>query len=489
MATTSPKRQGLTAAGAAEPAGVGLPEHDRSVTRAAARQGWQAEAAAFYSGAAGGELRFGIDVRAQQVARGRLRVAQGPTSNPTFTREDHPAQVMLDAILDAAGGSAAVLERLSVLLDVVGDGFLVGHRPDLKPLTEDDTIADLEWVVCSGTDLRASGTGTFKVPDHRGQTVHINVDHAYTARVWDPDPFEVGKPTSAVRAVLPILRELQALTMHVGAQIDSRLAGAGIFVVPQEITFPSSPEDADDDTPAGVDRFMADLAEAMMTAIEDRDSAEALVPIVLQVPAEYAGTFERITFHDGGLDETALDLREEALRRLAIGLTLPPGVLMGLEQASQWTGWLVDESFLTQSVEPMLRLIAGSLSGALRPLLRTFGEDLVVVADTTALRSRISKSEAAAAAYDRHAISAAALRAASGWDDAAAPPPEETKLRLLIEFAKSYGVLGPVMEALGMPEADPGLPPTVSQRPGADPSTPPPDAERTQPSESTREAA
>ena len=38
-------------------------------------------------------------------------------------------------------------------------------------------------------------------------------------------------PDSPVRAALPILRELVGLTQHVSAQIDSRLAGAGMLVM------------------------------------------------------------------------------------------------------------------------------------------------------------------------------------------------------------------------------------------------------------------
>src|SRR5690606_36056378 len=124
------------------------------------------------------------------------------------------------------------------------------------------------------------------------------------------------------RSSLPVLRELVSLTMMVGAQTDSRLAGAGVFIVPDEarramLRAMGKSEDSDENPLADA------LIEAMSTAISDRSSAASFTPLVLTVPGDQADAFRHISFSTP-LDKETQKLRDEAIRRLALGQDAPP---------------------------------------------------------------------------------------------------------------------------------------------------------------------
>ena len=68
--------------------------------------------------------------------------------------------------------------------------------------------------------------------------------------------------------------------MHISAQVDSRLAGAGILLVPTSATrgFKEAaglPENSEQDP------FTEALMDAMITPITDRSSAAAVVPLLV----------------------------------------------------------------------------------------------------------------------------------------------------------------------------------------------------------------
>src|SRR5207253_9143549 len=106
---------------------------------------------------------------------------------------------------------------------------------------------------------------------------------------------------SPFRALLPILREIEFLTLHVFSQIRSRLAGAGILFVNQDIDFPPPPEQPGGEAvsqPANkAQGLMVVLAEAMSAAIRDQGNPAAQVPITVTVPGELVGkAAELMTF-------------------------------------------------------------------------------------------------------------------------------------------------------------------------------------------------
>src|SRR3546814_15969461 len=86
-------------------------------------------------------------------------------------------------------------------------------------------------------------------------------------------------------------------------------------------------EDAED-----VD-FDTAFMDAMITPIRDRSSAAAVVPLTVPIPDDGTGRAAADYVHfqtfSTPSDEERRELREEAIRRLALGQDAPPEVLLG----------------------------------------------------------------------------------------------------------------------------------------------------------------
>lgn len=426
-----------------------------------------------------GELWYGINWLGNAASRARLIAAVLPAGGQEPVALDDG--VASDLVTDFAGGPAGqsqFLARAGVHLTAVGDSYFVGRtvvdEPDdpldkppvpgpggpstgLSPIgtapAADAEPAEQEWCAYS-TDEVAYDSGTWRISDGAEQ-FEIG-ENDVIMRCWRPHPRRHYEAQSPVRPALPVLRELRGLTMHVQAQIDSRLAGAGILFVPQEMTFPTGQGAQGGDATEGEDPFIRDLLDAMLTPIKDRESAAAVVPLVVKVPADTIGKIQYITFSTP-LDDKAKDLRDEALRRFALGMDMPPEIILGIGgETNHWSAWQIDESSIKLHVEPLLATICMALTvGWLRPALKAAGienaDDHVVWFDTTELRQRPNQAAEALNLHDRFAISDAALRRESGFGDEDAPTPVELLRMVLLSVAKQGGDLAPLLRALNVP--------------------------------------
>jgi hypothetical protein len=169
----------------------------------------------------------------------------------------------------------------------------------------------------------------------------LTPEQTVVTRIWRPHPRQHSEADSPTRAVLPVLREIERLSQYLLAQTDSRLAGAGIAVFPTEISFPVTAEDGTSREGSTATDLMQVLAEAMLTSISDRDSAAAVVPIVLQTPGEYVDKIKHISF-DTPLSQQIAELRQAAVGRLALGMDLPPEIITGLGDTHLWSAWQLE---------------------------------------------------------------------------------------------------------------------------------------------------
>jgi hypothetical protein len=209
---------------------------------------------------------------------------------------------------------------------------------------------------------------------------------------------------------------------------------------------------------------MASLADAMMTPIEDPSSPSAIVPIVVTAPDDVIDKPRLLTFWSE-LDAASMGLRNEAIRRFALGMDLPPEQVLGMSgtstgassgTVSHWGAWQVEESTIKLHIEPMLDVIVNALTvGYLRPLI----DDSVAVVgyDSAALRLRPDRSKEAFELYDRGLISATALLRENGFDDDDTPTSEEFERWLTIKVASGSATPEQVQAALGVLGVDLGL--------------------------------
>lgn len=482
-APTRPAARTLTAA-ASRPTRTGSAAKTASAptTRAGAALGsrsWQTEAWAAYDEV--GEERFLASTLAGRLSQARLYVQHKPLTGPHSSLRDDPTDVtdtasgptaaLAEAVLAALGASqqdlGQMLQRLATNLFVAGEGWLVGvprhvideaspsAAPAVTAPSPDPALTDLVWRVLAVTEVSSVGRDGRAVRLNLGTDgsapVEVSSDEVYMVRVWRPHPARYWEADSPTRACLPILRELIGLTRHISAQIDSRLAGAGILVVPSSASAALASDAADSSAYGAPDPFVAALMDSMLRPIENRDDASAVVPLVVTVPDEAADKMSHLTFSTA-LDSGARDLRDEAIRRLALAQDAPPELLLGSGAMNHWGAWLTREDTVTTHIEPVLALICDALTSQyLRPVLLSAGlsEDevrtLSVGYDVSALVARPNRSEEALNLHRAGAVSDEALREASGFDDSDAKPLDERALmQALAMVSKRPDLMGTI---------------------------------------------
>lgn len=440
---------------------------------------WQAEAWAAYDEV--GEERFLASTLAGRLSQARLYVQHKPATGPHSSLRDDETDAtdtapaasaaLAEAVLAALGASqqdlGQMLQRLATNLFVAGEGWLVGvprhvidevspsSAPAVTAPSPDPSLNDLVWRVLAVTEVSAIGSDGRTVRLNLGTDgsapVEVSASEVYMVRVWRPHPARYWEADSPTRACLPILRELIGLTRHISAQIDSRLAGAGILVVPSSASAALAADAADASAYDAPDPFVAALMDSMLRPIENRDDASAVVPLVVTVPDEAADKMSHLTF-SSALDSGARDLRDEAIRRLALAQDAPPELLLGSGAMNHWGAWLTREDTVTTHIEPVLALICDALTSQyLRPVLLSAGlsEDevrtLSVGYDVSALVARPNRSEEALNLHRAGAVSDEALREASGFDDSDAKPLDERALmQALAMVSKRPDLMGTI---------------------------------------------
>lgn len=391
---------------------------------------WQIEAWDMYDLV--GELRFLASNLAGQASKAHLYVGKQTQKEETPEKVDDP---MINDLLEAVGGSAQarsqLIHRLMLNLFIAGEGWQVGIPREEEDaagnsyLDVSDDPADYDWRMMSVSEVSVN-TVTSKIElNIDNEKREYDLDDVYLIRVWRPHPRHWWQADSPTRSSLPILRELVGLTMHVSAQVESRLAGAGMLIVPQSAQRALQVAAGLDENESPTDEFTDALIESMLTPVADRSSASALVPLVVTVPDEAANAFNYLNFSKP-LDSEARNLRDEAIRRLALGMDAPPELLLGTAGMNHWGGWLVQEETVTTHIEPPLNLICEAMTTQyLWPALQEMGyadyQDYVIAYDVDHLITRPNLASDALSLHDKGVLSDEALRRVSGFNDTDAP--------------------------------------------------------------------
>lgn len=372
---------------------------------------WQQEAYSLYDQV--GELRYVAQTVGNGVGTATFGLTRDEDSSPIRLDEMdalNPTDRIAEELLADVLGDRIAAE-LAVGVFIAGEAMLIGH-----PDPDDPTMQ--RWGAYSPVECRERA-GKIVIGG-----VEYNPDDLTIIRIWRPHPADSTQADSPVRSSLPVLRELVALTMHISASVDSRLAGAGVLVLPQSATVVGqpNPEDQGDDDP-----FLTALMDAMLTPIRDRDSAAGVVPLLMTVPDDAGFQPTHLTFATP-LDANAKELRDESIRRLALGLDVPPEVLLGLSDSSHWNAWAIQEEAVRLHIGPLANLIARAVTDEyLRPSLIASGvpadvaHTYQVEVDLAKLLQRPNRHAEALELYDRGEISGDALREASGFTPAEAP--------------------------------------------------------------------
>jgi hypothetical protein len=403
-------------------------------------QDWQREAWRFYD--ITGELRFAANYIANVLSRATLlagkRTRTGTTSDPNVTSAK--AQVAMADLFGGPEGQASMLSAMGLHMTVAGEGYLVGQQA---------AVGQDVWQVIGTQEMRNRGSNWYIDYGITGMKQVQLADTDIVIRIWRPHPRRRIEADCPVRALLPILTELEYLTRHIFAQVTSRLAGAGIIFLPQSMKFPAPP--ADQPNLTELDAFMAMLGEAMMAPIKDPGNAASLVPVAITIPDELVGHAAELMHFWSDLDQHAVDLRTEAIRRFAAGMDLPAEILLGLARAgaaaNHWTAWQIEEASIKVHIEPLLQLICDALTESY--LIPATGDPTdAVLYDTSDIRLRPDRSKEALELYDRGQLDGASLRRENGFDESDAMDPEQLKQFLLRKVASGSTTPDQVAAAL-----------------------------------------
>jgi hypothetical protein len=400
-------RAQLVAAPALISAGINLSKRLKDGKKIKVRsQGWQSEAWRFFDVI--GEYRQACTWAGNLLSKATLY----PTKSGEKTTDEAAVEAMA-SFFGGTSGQSIMLEKLATHLSVSGEAYIIGF---------DEADATSRWEVLSSSAIQRSGDG-FRIDGD-------DVDDVLVIRIWRPHPRDVKEADSPSRAVLPVLAELESLTKRVAAMSDSRLVGNGLLLLPSEISFPAAPvtENAGDpdNMQVSIQSQANQIAQLFMEvaskAIQDPESAAAMLPLIMQAPGEYIDKASHLTFWSE-LDAQAPELRTEAIRRIALGMDMPPEALTGTGEMNHWNAWALEEAAIKSYTEPFLAMITASLTeGYLRPALEAGGMDpeeaaeYSIGADTSALRLRPNRSREAQELYDRGALSAEALLRENGFD-------------------------------------------------------------------------
>ena len=462
---------------------------------------WQNDAWDYYDTI--GELRFGVSWISNAMSRVNLVAARPPMAagdepmpidlnDPEITPVERRAAEIVSMMADGASGQGQMLLSFGIHLSVVGICYLVVEPPLDNQMS--DTFET--WQVLSAEQIRDAQTGIeIRVAEREWRKIHPN---AVVVKVWRNHPRYSWEADAPTHGVLSVLNEIDLLSKHIQASAQSRLAGAGLLAIPAEAVFPDgqgpqssqSVDPDDEDTTPPQDNFVDSLVDAMTVPLTDRGSAAAVVPLVIKVPGELVDKIKHISFSTP-FDNQARELLDNAIRRLALGMDIPPEILTGTGGMNHWGAWQVAEEAITLHIEPLMETVAHALTvGFLRAALIAEGydaTDAVVWYDTSDLRTRPDKSANAIQAYDRNELSSTGLLRELGLSVEDAPDEEEKRERILLNVVRGAPTLAPdLLAELGYLSPDAITTPAELEAQATEPQPlPEPESDRAMPERAT----
>lgn len=422
---------------------VDLTAQNAGTRLALVRQEWQTDAWTYRDMI--GELRYAQRLLARSVSTVRFFAAALP-DDPT---EDPKDLAGSDHGLDPALAADAVANLARLPLDDGPDGFVATFVENIETAGEcwihgepDDgdgerwTVRSVSEIVGAGDQIMLLELPTISSVGQRP----IDPAQEELLRCWTRHPRWGKLADSPLRAMLDVLEEVVLTGREMRAAARSRIASNGVLMVPNSLQLLRTRDETEDpDTQEGLadTDFMRDFTEALTAPIRNEGDPGAVVPLILRGEAEALKEVRHLTLTR---DDAAklMDRLQGAVLRMLQGLDIQPEQVTGIGGTNHWGGWQIEASNVRHQVLPTCGVAAGCFTKAfLRPALRALGYSaeqvrrVVVWYDPTSLVESPDRSQDARDAWDRDAISNAALRDALGFSEDTIPEPHEHLVRLL----------------------------------------------------------
>lgn len=420
------------------------------------QQPWQFRALGYYDRI--GEIRFCSQFYARMLARIMVYPAKPNEKGELERITSGTAVDLLDRVQDPGGGRRRMQYDYGRLMFVTGEGVLL--------VTDENTERE-KWRFLWREEVRMED-GVAIRKDAQNQDTN---ERGTGYRMWTPHPIQSDLADSPLRSVLDIAEELLLLTAAVRSTAISRLVN-GILLLPTEAA-PAPFEEGLDEDPE-LSPFLQRLTEHITAAIEAPGSAEAQAPYLLEAGYEYLDRVKWMQMHDPATDYMERDLRIEAIKRLALGLDLPPEALLGMTDSNHWTAQQVQHDMWRSHGVPIADQWCADLNDVyLRPALIEADEDptdIVIGYDDSQVVVSPDLTAIADEAMDRMAISFKGYRELKGIREDMAPSEEEQRLVAGVKMRDPV-VAGLEEEAPAVrgPQAAPGVHQPLTQVPDSPP--------------------
>lgn len=406
-------------------------------------QPWQQDAFRFYSTL--GEVWYAAQFYAR-ISSLRLYAAR---QNEQGEIEELPAgskeAALLDRIQDPGGGGYNdLLASYGRLMFLSGDGYLT--------VTKQGAL-DESWEFLSCNEMRAQAGGgyvRYAAPSLSPETLNDVLEDSFEPleksavvwRFWRRSPEFSKLSDSPMRGVLNICEELLLLELAVRARARSRASQSGLLYIPDEMDFanPTGLNEEDPDQNA----FQSRLQEMMITPIRDPGDASSVVPGIIRGPASIGGVPAKdamflLKIHDPMETYPEEGLRTELRTRFAVGVDMPPEVLLGTGDTNHWASWKIDDDTWKSHLKPLADRFVRDIGAAyLRPSAESEGiadwETLTVGYDATEIVSNPDKSQNAKQAFSDGAIGYKSYRQDLGYTEADKQTDEEHEEYLAIKL-------------------------------------------------------
>ena len=386
-------------------------------------QAWQWESFRYYQTI--GEIWFCAQFYSRALQQLRLFVGVKDKSGEIDEVDNNPAAMaILDDVQDPGGGRTGMLAAYGQLQWLIGEGYMLVTPSDdpSEPRNSWEFVSPSELQVWQGCYLlRQQSPGlpirNIKYAEDPSKWDPTDPDTGIAYRYWRRSPQFSAQADAPMRGCLLLCDELERLTAAVRARAVSRLAGAGILKVPDEISQP--PLEAVGDENPQEDIFLRDLINAAVNPISDPGTASAVVPMIVRGAAEYLKELQMLQIHNPEETYPEEGLRSECIRRIALSLDFPPEVLLGTADVNRWNAWQIDEQTWKVHLAPVARQFCENLTSSyFRPAAREEGienwENLVVWFDAADVVNHPDRSKDAKDLYALGALSLETLREACG---------------------------------------------------------------------------
>lgn len=337
-------------------------------------QGWQERAWRLWREL--GVLHYPTSFMAEQVAR----VDWDVEINGQQLEPDQAAKAV--AAVTGTLGAGEASRRLALNLEVAGEVFYARAADD--------------WHVWAAT-----------VPKRQEKLASADI----VVRSILSDPVNPDDPDSPVRAALDVAEEVRVIQALSRAQTRSRVGQRGILLVPKEGRFPE-----DDD-------FGANLEEHLTAPINDEFHPSAAAPLKVEFPAEYIEHWRHLVL-ESPYDDKLQERLDNAIKRLALSLNIPPEVLLGNIDSSHWNAWLSEESTYRAHVGPLATMVGEVFAEAMMQAVDR-AATIVVTPDPSELLARRSSVADALEGAKLGAVGLAYVRKVMGADEDDKPTPED----------------------------------------------------------------